>query len=74
MMDYGKLLIIEVSVTLSRNVPSFSKLFDLHMMVMTGGRGRTEEEFQALFAAAGFKLTNIIATESTVSIIEGIRI
>ena len=74
MVDYGKLLIVEVSVTLSKNVPSFSKLFDLHMMVMTGGRGRTEKEFQVLFAAAGFKLTNIISTESTVSIIEGIRI
>jgi tRNA A58 N-methylase Trm61 len=74
MVDNGKLLIIEVSVTLSKNVPSFSKLFDLHMMVMTGGRGRTEKEFQTLFAAAGFKLTNIISTESTVSIIEGVRI
>ncbi|MCP4422382.1 MAG: methyltransferase [Chloroflexi bacterium] len=74
MADNGKLLIIEVSVTLSKNAPSFSKLFDLHMLVMTGGRGRTEEEFQTLFAATGFKLTNIILTESPVSIIEGVRI
>ena len=74
MADNGKLLIVEVSVASSRNVPSFSKLFDLHMMVMTGGRGRTEEEFQTLFSATGFKLTNIISTESQVSIIEGVRI
>ncbi len=74
MAENGKLLIIEVSVISSKNMPSFSTLFDLHMLVMTGGRGRTKAEFQALFAAAGFKLTNIISTESMVSIIEGVRI
>lgn len=74
MAENGKLLVIEVSVISPRNVPSFSKLFDLHMLVMTGGRGRTEAEFRALFAAAGFKLTNIIPTESPVSIIQGVRI
>ncbi len=74
MAENGKLVIIEVSVISSKNAPSFSKLFDLHMLVMTGGRGRTEAEFQALFAATGFKLTNIIPTESPASIIEGVRI
>ena len=74
MAENGKLIIIEVSVISPNNAPSFSKLFDLHMLVMTGGRGRTEAEFQELFAQTGFNLTNIIPTESSVSIIEGIRI
>lgn len=74
MVENGKLLVIEVSVISPKNVPSFGKLFDLHMLVMTGGRGRSEAEFRALFAAAGFKLTNIMPTESPVSIIEGLRI
>ncbi len=74
MAENGKLIIIEVIVISPKNAPSFSKLFDLHMLVMTGGRGRTEAEFQALFAATGFNLTNIISTESPVSIIEGVRI
>jgi hypothetical protein len=74
MVENGKLLVIEVSVISPKNVPSFGKLFDLHMLVMTGGRGRSEVEFRALFAAAGFKLTNIIPTESPVSIIEGVPI
>ncbi len=74
MAENGKLIIVEVSVISPKNAPSFSKLFDLHMLVMTGGRGRTEAEFQALFAATGFNLTNIIPTESPVSIIEGVRI
>ncbi|MCP4540330.1 MAG: methyltransferase [Chloroflexi bacterium] len=73
MAENGKLLVVEVSVISPRNVPSFSKLFDLHMLVMTGGHGRTEAEFRALFAEAGFKLTNIIPTASPVSIIEGVR-
>ncbi len=74
MAENGKLLVIEISVISPKNTPSFGKLFDLHMLVMTGGRGRTEVEFRTLFAKAGFKLTNIIATESPVSIIEGIRL
>ena len=74
MVENGKLLVIEVSVISPKNVPFFGKLFDLHMLVMTGGRGRSEAEFRALFAAAGFELTNIIPTESPVSIIEGVRI
>lgn len=74
MAEHGRLLIIEISVLSPRNAPSFSKLFDLHMLVMTGGRGRTEAEFQALFAATGFQLSNIIPTDSPVSIVEGTRL
>jgi hypothetical protein len=43
------------------------------MMVMTGGRERTEAEFSALLAAAGFKLTRVIPTRSPVSIVEAVR-
>jgi hypothetical protein len=74
MAENGRLIIVEVSVLSPKNAPSFSKLFDLHMLVMTGGRGRTEAEFQALFTATGFKLSNIIPTKSPVNIVEGIRI
>ena len=74
MVENGRLLVIEISVIAPRNAPSFGKLFDLHMMVMTGGRGRSETEFRALFEAAGFRLANIIPTEAAVSIIEAIRV
>jgi hypothetical protein len=40
------------------------------MMVMTGGRERTEGEFRNLLRAAGFKLTRILATGSPVQVIE----
>jgi hypothetical protein len=39
-----------------------------------GGKERTEAEYQQLFAAAGFKLTRVIPTNSVVSIVEGIPI
>lgn len=73
MTEHSKLLVVEAVIP-PRNVPSFSKLLDLHMLVVTGGRGRTEAEFIALFTAAGFKLANIISTQSPTSVIEGVPI
>lgn len=47
---------------------------DLEMLVLSGGgRERTALEFKALFAHAGFDLTQIVATRSAVRLIEGIR-
>jgi hypothetical protein len=54
------------------NEPSFSKLLDLNMMVMTGGRERTEREFCELFEAAGLGLNRIIPTVSPLSILEAV--
>ena len=44
---------------------------DVNMLVCTGGRQRSEAEFRALYEAAGFRLTRIVPTMATVSIIEG---
>lgn len=73
MNENGKILIIETVIT-PGNDSSFSKLGDVHMMVMTGGRERTEAEYGLLLESAGFKLTRVIPTESVVSIVEGVRI
>lgn len=68
----GKVLLVEDVVTGPNTGPS-GKLMDLNMMVMTvGGRERTEAEYRALFAGAGFELTRIIPTQGTVSIIEAV--
>jgi hypothetical protein len=37
-----------------------------------GGRIRTEAEFRALFTAAGLRLSNVIATASPNTILEGV--
>ena len=70
----GKLLLVEVLVGV-RNEPDWGKLTDAYMLVLTrGGRERTVAEYGDLFAAAGFRLTTTIATQSEMSIIEGVRV
>jgi hypothetical protein len=69
----GRILVIE-RVIPSGNEKSEAKLFDINMLVVTGGRERTQEEYKKLFYAAGFTLTRIIPTQSPVSIIEGFPI
>lgn len=44
---------------------------DVNMLVSTGGRQRSADEFQALYAAAGFSLLRIVPTPARVSVIEG---
>jgi hypothetical protein len=50
--------------------PHFGKLIDLEMLLMPGGRERTEAEFRALFARAGFAITKIVPTKGAESVIE----
>ena len=47
------------SIVEPRNGSSLAKFMDLSMLVMTGGRERTEPEYQALLARAGLKITNV---------------
>jgi hypothetical protein len=53
------------------NDPNFGKLLDLNMLLIPGGKERTENEYRALYTAAGFRLTSITPTASEVSVIEG---
>ena len=65
----GRVILIE-SVIAPGNTPDLGKLIDLEMLVMPGGRERTEAEFRALFEGAGFQLTRIVPTKSPLSVIE----
>jgi SAM-dependent methyltransferase len=56
--DGGTLLLVEAVVP-SGPEPDFIKLFDLHMLVLLGGKERTEAEWRDLLAEAGFNLTRI---------------
>jgi hypothetical protein len=67
----GRLLVVE-SVIPAGNEPFFGKLLDLTMLVIPGGRERTEDEYRTLFGQAGFRLARIIPTNAEVSVIEGI--
>jgi hypothetical protein len=72
MADNGTLLLVEAVVP-HGSEPHFSKYMDLNMLIMTGGRERTEDEYRTLLEASGFKLTRIVPTKSPMSIIEGER-
>ena len=69
MAEGGKLLLVEAVIP-AGSEPHFGKFIDLNMLVMTGGRERTEEEYRRLLEAGGFRLTKVIPTESPMSIIE----
>jgi cyclopropane fatty-acyl-phospholipid synthase-like methyltransferase len=69
----GKLILVEAVVP-SGGEPHFAKFIDLNMLVMTGGRERTETEFRELYERAGFRLTRVVPTESPFSVIEGVRV
>jgi hypothetical protein len=68
----GRLLVVE-GVIPPGNDPGFGKLLDLHMMVVPGGKERTEEEYRRLYEAGGFRLTRIVPTKAEVSVIEGMK-
>ena len=69
----GKLILVEAVVPAGSEL-HFSKFMDLNMLVMTGGRERTEEEFRTLYEASGFRLTRIVPTESPFSVVEGVGV
>ena len=65
----GKVLLVE-AVIKPGNEPDLSKLGDLEMMLLPGGRERTEAEFAALFARNGFQLTRVVPTHAPLWVVE----
>jgi hypothetical protein len=68
----GRVLIVEAVVP-EGNAPHYSKLLDLEMLASPGGIERTEQEYAALLAEAGLRLTRVIPTRSPFSIVEAVR-
>ena len=69
----GKVLIVD-PVLPSGNVPHYGKLLDLEMLVLTPrGRERTKAEFAKLLRGAGFRLSQVITTQSPLSIVEAVK-
>ena len=73
MTEAARLIVVETVVP-PGNGPAYSKLLDLLMLVYAGGRERTEREYRDLLESAGFSLGRVIATSSTVTIIEAVPI
>ena len=73
MRDTSKLLIIErVLPPRIEHLDAAAFLADLNMMVMNGGRGRTEDEFRALCESAGLQLAHVVPAGPAGMIIEAI--
>jgi hypothetical protein len=70
MRDDAALLVLE-RVLGDANEDRDGAFSDLNMLVMPGGRERTRDEFEALFAAAGFRLAAVTPTSSGWNVIEG---
>ena len=69
----GRLLIVE-AVLSAGDEPDPAKILDLAMLVVPGGQERTEDEYRSLLEKSGFRLTRVIPTRTSASIIEAIPI
>ena len=69
----GTLLLVERLLPAATGDDPGTIWTDLHMLALTGGRERSEAEYRALLAAAGFTPTRVVPTRSRFSIIEGVR-
>ena len=65
----GRVLVVE-HVIRPGNAPDWGKMLDINMLVLTGGRERTKDEFAALFARAGLRLRRVHKTEAALSVVE----
>ena len=44
------------------------------MLLIPGGKERTEQEYRELFSQAGFELTRVVPTSTEVSVIEAVAL
>lgn len=65
----GVLLLAEWDL-LGENVPSSGKFIDIVMLVLTGGRERSVEEYRGLLASTGFRLNRVLPTSAQFAVIE----
>jgi hypothetical protein len=69
----GCIFVVEILVP-KDTTASVAKTHDINMLVLTGGRERTADEYRSLFKAAGLQLIRIIPTAAGVSVLEAGRL
>jgi hypothetical protein len=65
----GVLLLAEWDM-LRENIPSNGKFLDIVMLILTGGRERSVDEYRELLASAGFRLGKVVPTAAQFAVIE----
>jgi hypothetical protein len=68
---HARLLVIE-SIIPNDPDPDWSKVLDIHMMTLHGGRQRTQQEYISLLDSTGFSFQQEIGTGAGISILEAI--
>jgi O-methyltransferase domain len=71
--DDGVLLLVEV-VLLEDNTMCEARVLDISMMVLTGGRERTVQQYRDLLSDAGFQLSRVIPVSDGFCIMEAVPI
>jgi hypothetical protein len=72
MPPYARLLIVEVLVPEDAS-PSIAKTHDVNMLVLTGGRERSQTQYVSLLQEAGFALLSTAKTTFGLSVLEAAR-
>lgn len=67
----GVLLLVEYCLREDAK-PSFANSVDIVMLVLTGGKERTEAEFRGLLSSSGFRLNRVLPTTAGISVIEAL--
>jgi hypothetical protein len=72
MPAHARVLVLEKTVP-TDDTPGPGRWLDLHVMLLTGGRERTVEEYRALFERAGLRLARVLPTaHPAVEIVEAV--
>jgi hypothetical protein len=69
----GALLLVEWALR-EANLPSTGKLLDVVMLLLTGGRERTIEEYGELLGGAGFRLNRVVPTSTDLVVVEALPV
>jgi SAM-dependent methyltransferase len=67
----GRVLAVDCVIP-AGNAWHWGKMLDINMLVLTGGRERTEDEFGELFERAGLRMVAVHPTQSALGIVEGV--
>jgi ubiquinone/menaquinone biosynthesis C-methylase UbiE len=69
----ARVVVLEKTVP-TDDTPGPGRWLDLHVMLLTGGRERTEAEYRVLFDKAGLRLNRVLPTaHPAVEIVEAVR-
>jgi hypothetical protein len=71
MGEQARLLVVDI-VDADADKPRSAAFGDLNLLLLMGGRQRTEAEFHSLFGSAGFSIAQITPTHSHFKMIEGV--